>query len=527
MNYLVRDWDQAVELYGRLSDLNPTVGLYWYRLGEALLRSKQYEQAIAPLKKAEELGSFQSTPPRMAHRGEVACLLATAFAALGEQEEARRWTRTALDQGLRDITKLRSAEFAELLEDPAFCKLVWQTDTQNLSRDEGYRHDLRFAVHELKRVHFSPFRATSEADIDAAVAKLEAEIPDLSEDEILTRFVAIISLFGDGHTRLQTATPQLPVRLFRFPEGLFVLGATSEHADLVGARILRINNCAAEVALARAESILPRENPMMPLWLSPSVLQSITMLRGLGIAPAEGAVGLQIEDASGQQRTVQLVAPDKPPWRGNLTYAVAGRDDSPPEYLRHLDKTMWHEVLPDGKTMYCQLNGIGHGTKTFQKYFEALFEEIEKGEIERLVLDMRFNGGGNTFLNPPLIEGLIRSEKFREPGNLFVITGRSTFSAAINTVGELERRTTAILVGEPPSSPPNFVGESVGVPLPCTGWEISISDLSWQTSFPMDYRVWISPTIYAPPTAETFRAHRDPALEAIFDYVRLNASPAG
>jgi hypothetical protein len=46
----------------------------------------------------------------------------------------------------------------------------------------------------------------------------------------------------------------------------------------------------------------------------------------------------------------------------------------------------------------------------------------------------------------------------------------------------------------------------------------SISDLWWQHSMSMDYRVWTHPQLYAPPTAEAFRAHRDPALEMIQAY---------
>ena len=217
-----------------------------------------------------------------------------------------------------------------------------------------------------------------------------------------------------------------------------------------------------------------------------------------------------------------MTPPDKRPQSGLLEFAVPGCKAPLPRCFRNRRQVMWHEMLPDGKTMYCQLNGIGHGPKTFKKYFEDLFVEVEKPGVERLVLDLRWNGGGNTFLNPPLIEGLIRSSKFRQPGNLFVVIGRNTFSAALNTTDDLERRTTAILVGEPTSSPPNFVGESVEVVLPASRWPISISDLSWQTSFPMDYRVWMTPLLYAPPTAAALRAHRDPALEAIEDYIQAN-----
>ena len=47
---------------------------------------------------------------------------------------------------------------------------------------------------------------------------------------------------------------------------------------------------------------------------------------------------------------------------------------------------------------------------------------------------------------------------------------------------------------------------------------MSVSDLWWQHSMSMDYRIWTHPQLYAPPTAAALRAHRDPALEMIEAY---------
>jgi hypothetical protein len=131
---------------------------------------------------------------------------------------------------------------------------------------------------------------------------------------------------------------------------------------------------------------------------------------------------------------------------------------------------------------------------------------------------MRWNGGGNNFLNRPLIQGLIRNEKINKRGKLFVIVGRNTFSAAMNGATEIEQQTNAIFVGEPTGSAPNFVGETIGFELPYSKVSGSISDLYWQKSVAMDYRTWIAPQIYAPPTFELFKANRDPAMEAIQNY---------
>jgi hypothetical protein len=138
--------------------------------------------------------------------------------------------------------------------------------------------------------------------------------------------------------------------------------------------------------------------------------------------------------------------------------------------------------------------------------------------VDRLVVDLRWNNGGNTYLSMPLLHALIRSRKLNRPGSLFVIIGRGTFSAAQNTATFIERHTQAVFVGEPTGSSPNFVGEDNPTLLPYSKLPVSISDLYWQTSWPTDHRPWIAPLLYAPPSFELYRANRDPAMEAILAY---------
>jgi hypothetical protein len=78
--------------------------------------------------------------------------------------------------------------------------------------------------------------------------------------------------------------------------------------------------------------------------------------------------------------------------------------------------------------------------------------------------------------------------------------------------------TNALFVGEPTGSSPNFIGETIRVELPYSKMTGSVSDLYWQTSWPMDHRPWIAPLLYTPPTFAAYRQGRDPALEAILNY---------
>jgi hypothetical protein len=187
-----------------------------------------------------------------------------------------------------------------------------------------------------------------------------------------------------------------------------------------------------------------------------------------------------------------------------------------PLYLRNCDLLYWFEHLPEHGLVYFQFNSVAdQQPETFTAFCERLFAFIGRHAVSKLVLDVRWNGGGNTFLTQQLLHHLIRCTQVNQPGGLFVIIGRATFSAAQNTATAIERETDAIFVGEPSGSCPNFIGETIPFELPYSKTTVNVADLYWQTSWPNDHRPWIAPELYAPPTFEAYRQNRDPAMEAI------------
>jgi hypothetical protein len=157
--------------------------------------------------------------------------------------------------------------------------------------------------------------------------------------------------------------------------------------------------------------------------------------------------------------------------------------------------------------------------ETLAKFCSRLFSFINEHPVQYLVIDMRNNGGGNNYLNRSLIHGLIRCDKINQPGRLFVLVGRRTFSAAMNCSVDIERNTNAIFVGEPTGSSPNFVGETTVLTLPCSGLRLSCSSLYWQSSTATDRRTWIAPEVAAEPSLDAFVNNRDPGLEAVYGYI--------
>jgi hypothetical protein len=271
--------------------------------------------------------------------------------------------------------------------------------------------------------------------------------------------------------------------------------------------------------LQALDPLISQDNKMWPKFVAPAgPTRNPRLLNGLGLIPEPDKMELTIRDMAGKTRTVILTAETD---KVSDDWPHARKDATAPEplYLKNRRANYWFEILPEHKTVYCQYNAVADDPREpLSQFCERLFKFVNDNAVERLVIDMRWNGGGNNFLNRPLVHGLIRNNRINQRGKLFVIVGRQTFSAAMNGATDIERHTNAIFVGEPTGSSPNFVGESVGFELPYSKMRGSISDLYWQSSVAMDYRTWIAPLLYAPPSFELYRANRDPALEAIWAY---------
>ena len=259
----------------------------------------------------------------------------------------------------------------------------------------------------------------------------------------------------------------------------------------------------------------------------PVRFRQTAILHALGLIPAADNLPLTVREANGTTRSAVVSAdPEQPHWKlpeaapypDDWVYLPATLETPLPLCLRNPDIDYWYEYLPERRTVYFQFNHVRDAPgESLATFCDRLFRFIEANPVERLVLDMRFNDGGNTYLEIPLLHHLIAS-KVNYKGGLFVIIGRRTFSAAQNGSCYIDFHTNAIFVGEPTGSRPIFIGETAYFDLPYSGCQANISDLNWVGTWPGDFRTWIAPTLYTPPTFAAFSQNRDPAMEAILDY---------
>ena len=140
-------------------------------------------------------------------------------------------------------------------------------------------------------------------------------------------------------------------------------------------------------------------------------------------------------------------------------------------------------------------------------------------DVDKLVIDLRLNRGGNGGLLKPLEVGLLKSGIDR-PGHLFVLMGRSTWSASQFFLNFAENYTQAVFVGEPSGSRGNIYGDSRKIVLPNSGITVRASVYYWQDWAPWDTRPWTAPTVAAPLLSSDYQRNVDPALQSVIAYVQ-------
>jgi tetratricopeptide (TPR) repeat protein len=338
-------------------------------------------------------------------------------------------------------------------------------------------------------------------------------------------------MVGDGHTNVApTRDPKIgfrtyPVKLYLFRDGLFVRAAARPQADLVGARVVRIGNASAEEAYEAARGLVGRDNEMDVRFFAPALLTMPEVVEALGLVADMENAPFTVE-IRGRRRTVvlkpegpaELLPPDTDTSWILREGWIDARGSTSPLWLRDPKDKFWFRYLPDSKSVYVQFNQVGNKeSETVEDFAKRLFAFIEENPVERLVLDLRLNRGGDGGLNRPLLLAIIKSDKVNQKGKLFVLIGRSTWSAAQFLVNDLERYTEAIFVGEPTGGKVNAYGDSRKITLPNSGITVRVSSLWWQGD-ERDKRPWKAPDVAADLTFEDYRASLDPALAAAIAY---------
>ncbi|MCX6560744.1 MAG: hypothetical protein NTZ26_09545 [Candidatus Aminicenantes bacterium] len=380
---------------------------------------------------------------------------------------------------------------------------------------DGWTADLNFLAKELPARHKNLFFKTTREEFQAGVAALKAQIPTLNRAEFLLGLSRLVAAVGDSHTSF-TIMPEraFPFKLYWFKEGICVTDTTPEFAGLLNGRLESVDGHPIDEVVRAFAGIFPHDNEAQVKDFVPRFLGSSEHLLGLGLlavpeeatftvrTPAGGTASAKMKSlAVGDVRKIAWAAPAVDPARL-------------PVYRRTAAAAYEFAYLSASRTLYFAYNSCRDlPNRPFAAFSAELWEAIRKNPVDRLVIDLRANGGGDSSIFDPFIQQLAADKEINRKGRLFVILGRRTFSSAILNALDLKKKTEAVFYGEPTGGRPNHYGEIQTLTLP--NLKIKVSYSTKYFKFVEGDDPSLTPDVLVELTLDDYLALRDPVLDAI------------
>ena len=217
------------------------------------------------------------------------------------------------------------------------------------------------------------------------------------------------------------------------------------HSRLLGAEVKTIGGCTVEEAVAALAPLIARDNDQQVRLQIPVLLRQTAILHGLGLTGDLGQVALTVRfpDGTSGEATADAV-PGRFRW-----------DRHPPGWTR-LDRHGGRTALgglrvtapapaPPRAALLVRVPGRRRPGSTSSTTRSPTIRPSRSPPSATgcspssptavlAVIDLRWNGGGNTFLSQALLHHLIRNPEISRRGALFVIIGR------LDLLGRAEHR---------------------------------------------------------------------------------------
>lgn len=369
-----------------------------------------------------------------------------------------------------------------------------------------WREDIAYFARELPKHHANAFFSLPRADFEREVAALDKRTDTANGDEIFVGLQVIAKSIGDGHTgvfALGIDRRAMPLTIAKFDGDLRIVAASEPYRNLLGTRIVKIGGTPVAEAWRRAMTATPQgELEQLRREDALAYLARGYYLHGFDIISDRNHAIYTVENDDGHITDVDVMglAPGESADQKSAYPASTLR-------LQNRDTAFWCKA-PENDTVYCDWRAY----QDLDNLSKTMFAMLDQNKAQKLILDMRDNGGGdNTVGDADIVKPLVARKDINRKGHLYVLTGAETFSAAMNNAAQLQDETNAILVGETIGEKPNSYQEPRQFRLPNSHLIVRASTLYYEFRKKGPNEVAPDKTII--PTWDDAKAGRDPVLD--------------
>ncbi len=381
--------------------------------------------------------------------------------------------------------------------------------SQTLTKAD-FLEDLDFLKRTLPAKHTNLFAKTTKASFEKLVDDIASKADSLNYETFTVALFKLMVSIKDEHTFVEAKFNRiLPIQLDMFNDEVYITAIDPAFASLLGTKLVAINNHSFKQINALFKEAILSENRS---YFNDHLLRFINnpaFLKGLGIIDSDKEAAFTFVDRNNKISKIKLTSSEGNDLKKlNLTAGAVNL------LSKKKKGNYWYDYDAAHKILYFNYTTCREDpAHPFDQFNQELFTLINAEHPNKIVLDLRYNNGGNSGILTPFIDQ-IKNSYLNKKDSFFVLIGKNTFSSAVMNAVELKKNSSATFIGEETSGSINHYGEVRGFNLPKSDIVIAYSTKYWE--------VWkgkkgpLKPDINIKYTIENYMKGKDEALMSIW-----------
>ncbi|CAN5253192.1 S41 family peptidase [soil metagenome] len=328
----------------------------------------------------------------------------------------------------------------------------------------------------ISNKHKNPFTKTSKELFNLRLDTLISEIAMLNKEQVIVRLLKINASIEDEHTIMfPNADFYLPFQFKLFDDGIGITVTDSLHTKYLLYKVLSIDDTPITEITSLLKTIIKQDNPSYSKYFEGVYLNNTSILLGLGIIKSSQEVKFKLVSPQGDTLKTTVSAINKQVIT-NWNYAEPYN-----KLLAYSNlNNYWFHYNESNKILYFNFRNCAESkSESFVAFNKRLFQIINEKNPARLILDLRFNGGGNSSILLPFLS-TIKKSYLNSDNSFFVLIGPKVMSSSLMNAIELKRTTNAKFVGEATGGNINHFGEIKSFELPHLSMRVTYSTKYWE-----------------------------------------------
>lgn len=392
--------------------------------------------------------------------------------------------------------------------------IVLKNDFTNEKRNELLIEDIEYLRTELTNKHKNPFHKITKEEFNNKIDYLISQVDKLTNTQVFTEMNKIVASIGDAHTGMNYWDGyRYPLEFYCINDDVYVINADKSLSDVVFSKVKSINGTDIHIIADELKELIPHENDSWVTAQLPNYMLTPVFMYGLGLIPDEKMTTFEFENSNGNiiKKDVDILSYEEYP-----NYVVENDERNVYSFEKDNEDYYWYEYLNNEKTLYFKYNVCANMQEpNFNTFNTKMFEAIKGLEIEKFVIDLRHNSGGDSSVINPFLNSISKFSSDKPEIDIFIITGRDTFSSGIMAVLDIKERVSVTLIGESTGGSPNSYGEVATFQLLNTKIPIQYSIKYFELT--NDGANTITPDIIIKPTINDYIENKD----VIMDYILI------